>query len=44
MGRLTADDLGAPVAHLALKEGVPVYDRSGRPRHDRRDDRDLSRG
>jgi uncharacterized protein YrrD len=24
------DDLGAPVAHLALSEGVPVYDRSGR--------------
>jgi hypothetical protein len=24
------DDLGAPIAHLALKEGVPVYDCSGR--------------
>jgi hypothetical protein len=24
------DDLGAPVAHLALEEGVPVYDRTGR--------------
>jgi uncharacterized protein YrrD len=24
------DELGAPVAHLALSEGVPVYDRSGR--------------
>jgi hypothetical protein len=24
------DELGAPVAHLALPEGVPVYDRSGR--------------
>ena len=23
-------DLGAPVAHLALKEGVPVYDPDGR--------------
>jgi hypothetical protein len=23
-------DLGAPVAHLALDEGVPVYDREGR--------------
>ena len=23
------DELGARVAHLALKEGVPVYDRSG---------------
>jgi uncharacterized protein YrrD len=23
------DDLGRPVAHLALREGVPVYDRSG---------------
>jgi hypothetical protein len=29
MGRLT-DDLGAPVAHLTLREGVPVYDREGR--------------
>jgi sporulation protein YlmC with PRC-barrel domain len=24
------EDLGPPVAHLALEEGVPVYDRSGR--------------
>lgn len=24
------DELGASVAHLALKEGVPVYDKSGR--------------
>jgi hypothetical protein len=22
-------DLGAPVSHLVLKEGVPVYDRDG---------------
>jgi hypothetical protein len=28
MGRLS-DALGAPVAHLALQEGVPVYDRDG---------------
>jgi sporulation protein YlmC with PRC-barrel domain len=24
------DDLGATVSHLALREGVPVYDRDGR--------------
>ena len=24
------DELGAPIAHLAVKEGVPVYDRGGR--------------
>jgi uncharacterized protein YrrD len=24
------DDLGPPVAHLALAEGVPVYDRGGK--------------
>jgi hypothetical protein len=23
------DDLGAPVSHLALRDGVPVYDRDG---------------
>jgi hypothetical protein len=23
------EDLGPPIAHLALKEGTPVYDRSG---------------
>jgi sporulation protein YlmC with PRC-barrel domain len=23
------DDLGAPVAHIALEEGVPVYDPRG---------------
>jgi hypothetical protein len=23
------DDLGAPVSHLGLREGVPVYDRDG---------------
>jgi hypothetical protein len=30
MGRVTGDELGAPVAHLGLQEGVPVFDRSGR--------------
>jgi uncharacterized protein YrrD len=30
MGRVTGDELGAPVAHLGLEEGVPVFDRSGR--------------
>jgi hypothetical protein len=29
MGRLS-EDLGAPVAHLALQEGVPVFDPEGR--------------
>ena len=29
MGRVSLD-LGAPVAHLALRDGVPVYDREGR--------------
>jgi hypothetical protein len=24
------DDLGAPISHLAVPEGVPVYDRGGR--------------
>jgi hypothetical protein len=28
MGHVSLD-LGAPVAHLALQEGVPVYDRDG---------------
>ena len=23
------DDLGAPVSHLALRDGVPAYDRNG---------------
>jgi hypothetical protein len=30
MGRLSGDDLGPPVAHLGLEEGVPVFDRGGR--------------
>jgi hypothetical protein len=29
VGRVS-EDLGAPVAHLALKDGVPVFDRTGR--------------
>jgi hypothetical protein len=29
MGRVSGD-LGAPVAHLGLADGVPVYDRDGR--------------
>jgi hypothetical protein len=29
MGRMNLD-LGAPVAHLGLADGVPVYDREGR--------------